>query len=244
MKRIWTLAALILLAHARPAAAQSSTPVGPGSPEIRTAELRAGVDTMELLLLEGGTEFAAGMLVLRTDLASATLTRVERMTGRGGDVLSVDSFTVDRATLAAIAGRVTSGEGARELRFEAGRVRSSGRGAPLDTAVASPVFYGNSVDLVLGALPLREGYEARVHFFEEGGPVRVRVTGAEEVATADGGRCPAWRVEVRGGSHGGTYWIGRGSPSLVRFDTATGGFRVLRRAGCAVAGAETRATRR
>jgi hypothetical protein len=241
MKRIIAIA---VLAGALPAAAQTATPeVGPGSAEIRTDSLRDQVDTLDVMMARGEEAVSMGVLVLRTTRTdTATLLRVERLTGRGGAVMGVDSFTVDGRTLAPIAVHTMEANGTRKLRFEAGRVRGSGG----DTPLAAPAFYGNSTDLVLAALPLRAGYEARVRFFDHGeegaSSSRVRVAGSEDVATRDGGRCTAWRVEVEGGSHTGTYWISAGTRALVRYD-GDSGLRILRRSGCGAASPGSRAAR-
>lgn len=234
MKHLWTLAALLLAA---PAAAQPA--LGPGSASLHAEELRPAVDTLDLLASRAGGEFVAGMLVLRTERVGATLLRVERMVVNGAAV-SVDSFTVDGRTLAPIAVTTTHAEEKVEFRFAEGRVTSTADGSSVDRRIAEPVFYGNSVDLVLGALPLREGYEARLRFFDApDAPTRLRVEAADEVAAGDGGLCPAWRVEVEGGDHGGTYWISRDTHALVRYDSDQG-FRILRRSGCASPPSATR----
>jgi hypothetical protein len=246
MKIIYAIA-LAALAGALPSAAQAPE-VGPGSAEIRTDSLRDHVDTLEVMLSRGEEAVSMGTLVLRTTRTdSATLLRVERVTVSGGMVMGVDSFTVDRRTLAPIAVHTVERDRTRELRFVEGRVRASGGGAPVETRLAAPAFYGNSTDLVLAALPLRAGYEARVRFFDHGdegaATARLRVTGSEDVVTRDGGRCAAWRVEVEGGSHTGTYWIAAGDRSLVRYDGESG-LRILRRTGCGGAAPGARVARR
>lgn len=245
MKTIYAIA-LAALAWAPLAAAQSPE-VGPGSAEIRTDALRERVDTLELLLARGEEAVSMGMVVLRTTRPdTATLLRVERVTVSGGTLMGVDSFTVNLRTLAPIAVHTTERRETRKMRFEEGRVRGSGAAGPVETRLSAPAFYGNSTDLVLAALPLRAGYEARVRFFDHGAreaaPVRVRVAGSEDVATHGGGRCTAWRVDVEGGSHTGTYWIAAGDRSLVRYDGGHG-LRILRRSGCGAA-PEAREARR
>lgn len=243
MKIIYAIALAALAAL--PAAAQSPE-VGPGSAELRTDGLREHVDTLEVLLARGDEAVSMGMVVLRTTRPdTATVLRVERMTREGGIVMGVDSFTVHSRTLAPIAVHTAEGKDVREMRFEEGRVRWTGRSGPVDTRLPAPAFYGNSTDLVLAALPLRAGYEARVRFFDYGREevARVRAAGSEDVATHDGGRCTAWRVEVEGGTHTGTYWIAAGDRSLVRYDGGSG-LRILRRSGCGAAAPGAREARR
>ncbi len=250
MPRFRTLATAATLLAAIPAACQSGLrQIGPGSAEVQAGEVRERADTLDLLMVQGGAAQATGMVVLRTapGEAQGVLLRVERVTDGDGSLVVLDSFTVDRGTLAPRTVHARGGTGTRTLRWEAGRVRGRGaQGDTIDVAAGEPAFYANSVDMVLAALPLAEGYEAGVRF--SGGDVQngvtpVRVTGREEVATGDGGRCRAWRVEVGGSGHAGTYWMGADDRALVRFDGG-GGVRILRRSGCPAAPPAGRSARR
>lgn len=249
MTRFQTLATAATLL-AVPAACQGAArQVGPGSAEVQAAQVRERVDTLDLLMVQGGGAQPTGMVVLRTAPAEAqgVLLRVERVTDGDGNLVVLDSFTVDRATLAPRTVLARGGTGTRTLRWEAGRVRGRGaEGDSIDVAAGEPAFYANSVDMVLAALPLAEGYEASVRF--SGGDVQngwtpVRVEGSQEVATGDGGRCRAWRVEVGGSGHSGSYWIAADDRGLVRYDGG-GGVRILRRSGCGAAPPAARAARR
>ena len=250
MTQLQTLTAAAALLVAVPAACQSAArEIGPGSAEIRAEQVRERADTLDLLVPQGGGAQAAGMVVLQTTLGEAqgVLVRVERITDGDGNLMALDSFTVDRATLAPLTVLARGGTGMRKLRWEAGRVRGhDADGGTIDVAADEPAFYSNSVDMVLAALPLAEGYEAAIRFSggdEQNGSSPVRVTGQEDVTTGDGGRCRAWRVEVGGSGHAGTYWIGAGDRALVRFDGGSGGVRILRRNGCGAAPPGNRATR-
>lgn len=211
-----------------------------GSPEIQAARIRPGFDTLLLTRARGGEEQPVGELTLRTTLAGAVIVRGEQTRGRRGDVVDADSFTLLRSSLAPVQQRSTRGTRGQTLRFDGRRVRGSrttgGAATPIEIDLAAPAFYGNSVDLVLSALPLREGYSARfpVLSVESGDVVEVqaRVAGAEAVRTADGGACRTWRVEVAGGNTNGTYWIERSGRGLVRFASRDGELRMLRKSGC------------
>lgn len=105
--------------------------------------------------------------------------------------------------------------------------------APL--ARSNGAFLANSMDLLLGALPLADGYQAALAVREDDGSVvtaRVRVTGREAMRT-DRGAVRAWRVSVRGASSEGTYWVGEDTRTLVRFVAADRSMRIVLRQGAA-----------
>ncbi|HEX2189255.1 MAG TPA: hypothetical protein VHG51_10180 [Longimicrobiaceae bacterium] len=255
MDRSSTLLCLAMLALGATAAACQSDPdpgpgqearVGVGSPELQAARIRPGVDTLVFLRGTGDAEQPVPGLVLtlRTTLEGdgpgAVVVREEETRGRNGTVVDADSFVLARPSLAPVRQRSAGGQGERTLRFDGRRVQGSRTGpgmqTPVDVALEEPVFYANSLDLVLSALPLREGYAARIPVFDAGSgavaELRARVAGAETVRTADGGSCQAWRVEVAGGSSNGTYWIERSGRGLVRYNAAQGEMRMLRKSGC------------
>ena len=243
------LVAAAALLGAAPAACQGGgREIGPGSPELSPGAVRERTDTLDMLAVQGGATPVAATLVLRISAGEkpGTLTRVERITGEGGALFYLDSSTVERATLAPLAAHTRDRFGTRTLSWETGWVRGRDPvGDSIAEPLGAPAFYGNSADLVLAALPLADGYEATVRFSggEAGnGPIRVRVSAREEVATMDGGRCRAWRVEVAGSGRSGSYWIGD-DRALVRFDSG-GRARTLRRKWCGAAGPLGRASRR
>ncbi|HEU0054556.1 MAG TPA: hypothetical protein VFQ39_15315, partial [Longimicrobium sp.] len=133
--------------------------------------------------------------------------------------------------------------GTRSVRFEGGRARgeSVARGvrSVVDAAVPADAFPGALLDLVLGGLPLREGFTARIAVFDA---ARASVTAStvqvmeyETVRSGDGSACRAWRVLVSGGADAGSYWIEDRSRVLVRFEGTGSPLRMVRRAGCAPA---------
>jgi hypothetical protein len=241
MARCCVLAAAAALLGAAPAVGQGAPrEIGPGSPGLRPDAVRERTDTLDMLAPQGGTARAVAMVVLRTSAGErpGVLLRVERVTGADGEIFARDSFVVERATLAPVAAHGWDGTDTRALRWEEGRMRGLDADETIDRPIGAPSFYANSVDMVLAALPLAEGFEALVRFSggeAADGPVPVHVSAREEVATADGGRCPAWRVEVGGSGHSGSYWIGADDRALVRFDAEGGRIRIVRRNGCAAA---------
>jgi hypothetical protein len=90
--------------------------------------------------------------------------------------------------------------------------------------LAEPVFLGGTTDLLLGALPLADGYTARLALYDpdEGlGVMDVEVEAAEDLVLDPGGRAvPAWRVRVTHAGAPATYWMDRESRTLVQFRSA------------------------
>ncbi|HLL85674.1 MAG TPA: hypothetical protein VK420_23580, partial [Longimicrobium sp.] len=67
MNRFHTVAAAATLLAAIPAACQSGLrQIGPGSAEVRAAEVRERADTLDLLMVQGGGAQEVGKVVLRT----------------------------------------------------------------------------------------------------------------------------------------------------------------------------------
>lgn len=112
----------------------------------------------------------------------------------------------------------------------------------LDRATLAPLsepggpFLPRSMDLLLGALPLADGYAVALAMWgeEDEGAVtaHVRVTGREEVRT-DRGPVHAWRVSVRETSSAGTYWMREDTRTLVQFVAADRSMRMTLRQGAA-----------
>jgi hypothetical protein len=246
------LALFLLACAAGPLRAQSAgdTTAGPllavGGPGMETSRIRPRSDTLVLMIAREDQELAVGTLVLRTRLvgagADSTVVRMEVARDLEGTVLETDSFTVARRSLAPVREHYSMPGRTGQLSFEGRRVVGSrtvrGVETPIDVVLDAPAFYENSLDLVLAALPLREGYAVQLPVFDsdQGGVVRlrVRVAGAEQARTADGGQCSAWRVEVDGGDSRGTYWIERSGLGVVRYHprTETDGVRMVRTSGC------------
>ena len=243
--RAFAAAAALALAPSLAAAQPALRTLPVGSPELHTEHLAARADSFALMAVLGGGAAMAGTLTLDTRLVTwegrAALVRVERTRDPRGGSADVDSFVVERASLAPRLLRSATPDGSLTLRVDGRRVWGDEVDGPRRQAVArtleEPAFYANSMDLLLGALPLADGYQALLPVFDlEAAPVEraaVRVAGAEQVRTLDGGACDAWRVEVRRGGDDAVYWIDTLTLTLVRWDSGDGRMRVLRRTGCA-----------
>lgn len=105
--------------------------------------------------------------------------------------------------------------------------------APLPSADGA--FLAAGMDLLLGALPLADGYAARLAVRDADGTLataRVQVAGPEDVRT-DRGTVRAWRVQVRGSGSKGTYWLSDDTRTLVQFVAADRSMRITLRQGAA-----------
>jgi hypothetical protein len=83
---------------------------------------------------------------------------------------------------------------------------------PIDQVLEAPPFDSSLYDLVIAALPLAEGYTARLPFYiyEQGGLVSwdVKVVKREAPALADGSSPESWQVEVsEGGEVRTRLWV-------------------------------------
>jgi hypothetical protein len=246
--RIHPFAAVLLAACAPAAAAQTEAAVlRPGSGEVAAGSIRERMDPMDLYLGPGARELA-GRMTLRTSFATIggveAIVRTEN-TWVEDALVQTDSFVVDRRTLAPLYHYSAGPDEVTELEFSPGQVRAlvdEGIEGPV-TEIAEPVFLSAAMDLVLGALPLAEGYSTRVAVYdsEEGLTTAVvEVRGAEEVRVSRGVRVPAWRVRVSRGGATGTYWIDRESHALVQYVAPGGGVRLVRSAQSAPGRHDTR----
>lgn len=224
-----------LLLCAAPAAAQDV--VRPGSAQVAGDSIPERMDEFEMYDLEDDTE-PFGEMRLRTRFT--TIGGVEAIARKEmvlveGDLVQADSFALERRTLAPLHVRIGGQEQTVWLDFGPGRVRKTIEGDwGADTthvALDAPVFYAAAMDLLLGALPLAEGYTAQVALYEwvedRRQTVRIRVEEAETLRLPGGGRARTWRVDVPEGGSAGTYWMDRESRTLVQYESMDG-MRIVR----------------
>ena len=186
----------------------------PGDEVLDSSRISVATDTLALVFPNDGAPVVGGLVVLETERQGDAFVRIERMLGAELQTVHTDSFVVDARTLAPIAQRET-GEGVEddsEQRFD------------------GSAFYANQTDLVLAALPLVEGYAARVLF--DDGERQVEVGALESVGVADGANCPAYPVRVSGGYGTGLYHVAADSRALVRFAPESGSFVIARLRAC------------
>lgn len=227
---------LVPLSAAAPAAAQEAVPVG--SDRVRGEALREGTDTLFLFTVREEGAAPAALMTLRTvrvaDGDGDRWVRTERTFARGGRPIAADSFEVDARTLAPLSAVSETPEARTELRYEPGHARGTVRSRegvrPLYVALDEPAFHGASTDMLLAALPLREGFAARLPVLdptaEEAHAVTARVEGRERVRTVSGGEVDAWRVAVEEGERETTYWIADEPRTLVAYRAVADGVRL------------------
>lgn len=238
--RTHPLAAAVLLACASaPAAAQDV--LRPGSPAISTQAIEDRTEELDVYVGGAQGRGPIGRMTLRTRIVTAggeaAVVRTEVL-WIDDEVVQVDSFTLHRQTLAPLQMRSTFTETAVSLQFARGTVRQVDEGGwgadTADVTLPDPVFLSGTTDLLLAALPLAPGYQARLAVYDadEGvGTVAIDVEGIEEVALPGGGSASAWRVAVDENGAASTYWMDRESRTLVQFESADGAFRIVRSRG-------------
>lgn len=226
-------AAALLLLAAVPAAGQTPRVrrVLPGDSVLRVDRVRTGVDTFGVFLVSGGRRVPAGTFVMRTSRRNGDrgplLHRVETM-ALGARPVVVDSSALSAATLALSWVGGSDGAGRSWARWDGARIRgmrSAGSAVTeVDLPLPHPVFHDNLTDVVLAALPLREGWRATWPVFDRtAGALRwvdAAVDGAETVVLRNGTSAKAWRVRVTADGDVATYWIGRNDGRFLRYAAA------------------------
>jgi hypothetical protein len=213
------------LAQAAPALPPDA--VGPGAAVLRPVQVREGTDTLGMVMTVNGRTLPIGMLVVETRRVTgpggvAAVERVETTTARIV-ASTVDTFVVQIAGLAAVSQR-THEERVVALDYAGRTVRGTitegGAAGRVDVTLPTPVFYDNAMDLILGALPLAEGYTASLPVYddESGGVAwrQVRVAGSDELP-GESGMADAWRVETVRGTTRSTYWMDKRTRRMLRW---------------------------
>jgi hypothetical protein len=219
-----------------PAAAQDAV-LHPGSAAVAGERIGARIDTFDYMVPEDGEFVRVGELTMQTSIACVegreAVVRTET-TSFDEEVAQVDSFALDRRTLAAIVVRSDGVEGSWWLRFGGAGVRMvEGDELGADTSdveLSGPVFYVGSTDLLLAALPLADGYAATLAVYDPDlgmDTIRVRVEAAERLLSGGAG-ATVWRVWVSGDASGGWYWMDQESRTLVQYQTGSGTVRLVR----------------
>lgn len=206
---------------------------------LQPERLVASVDTMYVVQRMGGAQDTIATTVQalrRVTEDGRALWRVEYAFDGGVNIRMADSTSVDSATLLPRAQVRVGGPRRLDVSYAGAVVRVRTRdgenaAAEVQRQFDQPVFAGSIMDVLYRALPLDEGYAARIPYFlpesAETQWIQVRVTGAEEVPSR-GGAVRAWRVEA--GAAGGqpdVFWISVADRSLVRADHP-GGLTTIR----------------
>jgi len=219
MRRLALVEALAVVALALSASsglAQRSAPM----PDYTT--LRLGVDTLEVHVVRGGERRRTGVIVDAIDtVRSGGELRLVR-TYRTIDLVlgtSLDTIIDEAARLVPRYSSRSSGRSSDALTWSNGRitgfVAELGKSRrSIDEGGADSVFNGASVDLILRASPLANGYAVTIPTFSGAQgltAVNARVAGSESVGGID-----SWRVDASFADLPVTFWIEKVSRRLVR----------------------------
>ena len=128
--------------------------------------------------------------------------------------------------MAPVHGEARSSDGGWMLRdFSGSRVTTTikeagGSARTVTTTTAEPVFdfHGGMTGLLLAALPLRAGFEARLPGIgdRDADYTQIRVVRRETVSAGRLGKVSAWMVEIGPRPAASIYWIVKGAPYVVR----------------------------
>ena len=154
------------------------TTIRPGDRAVNGDALPLGTESSRMLIVKNGVERQVG--TMRKTISATTvhgtpaLLVVVDVDNQNGTLL--DSTTVLRHTLAPVSLRSYNKQRTMSLDFAGDRVTGSyvptdSAAKPIDYPFSEPLFDSAIIDLVYAALPLREGYAARVpgYIYELGG---------------------------------------------------------------------------
>lgn len=197
---------LVGLAGASGGLAAQAVEIRPGHPDVDGRLLPGGVDSTRVVIVRDGVEQEGPLQIEElwrdTRDGEPVLVQVLRIVGR----VRLDDTTVYRLPGLAPVGHRSHMAGGRTLALRYGDASVEGELIVPDSGTTSiertfegPVFDPGVANLLLRVLPLRDGYEARVHMFNHGELRAVetvyRVAG-DTTVTARGEDVPAWRVEI------------------------------------------------
>jgi hypothetical protein len=210
------LAVAALALSASSGLAQRTAPM----PDYTT--LRLGVDTLEVHVVRSGERRRTGVIVDAIDtVRSGGELRLVRAYRTIDLVLgtSLDTIIDEAARLVPRYSSRSSGRSSDALTWSNGRITGfvAEVGEPrrsIDEGGADSVFNGASVDLILRASPLADGYVVTIPTFSGAQgltAVKARVAGSESVGGID-----AWRVDANFADLPVTLWIDKVSRRLIR----------------------------
>ena len=219
--------ALVLLAAAAPAAAQTSAPpAAPPLGHLDASRIVESSQTFKMVMVSQGAEKDLGQVVnaviFADVLGSPSIVWLQSVTDPRGSML--DSSVADRATLGPRTHRTTSDAREMRIEFSPGKVFGHfvARGDPpyeVNEKVSEGIFDSSMLDILIAALPLAEGYKARLPVFlwEAGGEITadVVVTGSEMFGTED-----TWTVIVTLKDRPAHYNVTKRDPKVVKIMSA------------------------
>jgi hypothetical protein len=209
--------------------------IRPGHASLDTTPIRAGTDSLAIVVVEEDEGFIIGSYVLETSIQDNLITRKERMMAPGGVVIWGEEISVEDGTLRLRS--VTAVDARQDDIAVDGSIitrRWDDDGEPQErtASLAHPSFYPNSLDLVLRSLPLGEGYSATLVLLDPDAlselHVPVHVGRAVAVADYHGVNSNTWEVHVHLEGAVDIYHFEQETHELIRYESAAQKLVMLR----------------
>lgn len=201
---------------------------------ISTARVMPGRFIRTLSVLRDGQEQRIGSITETVSLdgsgASATIIRAQEIVM--GPRTIIDTAVSNAMTLAPVRHTSKQPTASMLLRFDGRHITGThtvGDSAPeaVDQMVSVPTFDSNNMELVMGALPLTNGYTARLPFYiyEAHGIawLDLLVTGDTSIEGV-----AAWTMDVTFYGAKGTWWFAKDSGRMLKSETTTASGRTMR----------------
>jgi hypothetical protein len=197
-------------------------------PSIDWERIGSQADTKKIFLLQDGTESVVG----------ATSEEIKVVESGDGAALQraqiLDSVALGNRKCATVMLRSSfkpishidqDGDRTISIKYDGLNISGAceladGTVKPIQVKLSEPVFDAHSVEMILRALPLREGYAARLQVYSAAAGqvmwVSLQVSGKETTPAGAGKETDAWIVEADYGDTKLTYWIGAQTPELLK----------------------------
>jgi hypothetical protein len=199
-----------------------------GDPSFAWWRLGAQADTKKILLLQDGAERVVG----------ATSEEIKIVESGGGTALLrtqiLDSATLGNRKCSTMMLRTSfnpiscldqDSDRTISIRYDGLKISGAceladGEIEPIQVKLSEQVFDVNSVEMILRALPLREGYAAKLLVYSAAAGrvmwVSLQVSGKGKAPAGAGKETDSWIVEADYGDTRLTYWIGAQTPELLK----------------------------
>jgi hypothetical protein len=199
---------------------------------LQTAHIAEGITRWRLTIRKDTATRDLGVLTSATHFADymgrPAILFVRTVPTPQGDI--VDSVLMFRHTLAPVWEHSHQPAKTMLLAFSDSVV--TGEWAPVDSAMRSvhhpiprPVFNATAQELLLGSLPLGDGYRTLVpiYSFELGGMEldTISVVGTGQVKLTGGGECEAWKIAFADPFITATFWVDRETRRVLLQDVVS-----------------------
>jgi hypothetical protein len=185
--------------------------------------LRTGTDSLAVFVVRGRDTIRTGTIVDELAVVQAGATSHLRRVYRTRDRvlgMRLDTLVDDLSTLRPVSLRSRTDRAFEFLSFAPGRVTgwlriANGDSVGVDVQSLPEVYSSSTVDLVIRASPLSDGWQMEVAMFLPNtrgtAPFRARVTGSDSVGGSE-----AWRVEAEFTGTPVTFWVDKTTRHLVK----------------------------